>query len=518
VTNTVCILAAGRGTRMGPLSGLVNKAVLPICEKAAISWIIDSFRARLGVEAQFVVALGNGAADVTNYLALAYSDLKIKYVNVDPYEGPGSGPGASLLCCEPLLQRSFYVSCCDTLWTEEWTDPRESQNWLGVAHISEGSDQYCNVEIENSRVVAIQDKIHVSGLKFRAFTGLAHIHDFDAFFSGLRSEQKVLGEVQFSLGFAALLAKGELGCVEMKGWVDIGTHEKYSKALSLLEKGNFRKQGEFFYRVGDTVIKFFVDPVIVRNRVRRAALKPGVFPEVVGHRGRYFSYRYWEGETLYACKERGLFAKLLVWLDQHFWKVNPRVAGGNFYREKTLARIAQFEGDRPSGMKSLSVNGEALPLIETLLAGIDWENLERWVPTFIHGDLQFDNILYNTSSGEFVLIDWRQDFRGELEYGDFYYDLAKLYLGLQYNLSCFKTGDFDVALTEGNIRIRLPTSMHSVENLAALEQFIAHKGFDLRRVQDLASLALLSMSGLHQAPLADAFYHLGRLHLARGWR
>ena len=44
-----------------------------------------------------------------------------------------------------------------------------------------------------------------------------------------------------------------------------------------------------------------------------------------------------------------------------------------------------------------------------------------------HGDLHFENILISTSDDKpFTLLDWRQDYGGILEYGDIYYDFAKL--------------------------------------------------------------------------------------------
>ena len=56
------------------------------------------------------------------------------------------------------------------------------------------------------------------------------------------------------------------------------------------------------------------------------------------------------------------------------------------------------------------------------------------IPVFIHGDLQFDNIIFG---GKFSLIDWRQDFAGSF-YGDKYYDLAKLYGGMLINYDRIK--------------------------------------------------------------------------------
>ena len=40
---TVCILTAGKGSRVGKISEYLNKSLLPINKKAAISWIIEKF-------------------------------------------------------------------------------------------------------------------------------------------------------------------------------------------------------------------------------------------------------------------------------------------------------------------------------------------------------------------------------------------------------------------------------------------------------------------------------------------
>ena len=61
-----------------------------------------------------------------------------------------------------------------------------------------------------------------------------------------------------------------------------------------------------------------------------------------------------------------------------------------------------------------------------LLKQIPWDTIYDGIPSFIHGDLQFDNVLYNHQTDSFVLLDWRQDFGGVVEYGDMYYDIAKM--------------------------------------------------------------------------------------------
>ena len=79
------------------------------------------------------------------------------------------------------------------------------------------------------------------------------------------------------------------------------------------------------------------------------------------------------------------------------------------------------------------INGKITPPLDKLLQSIPWKELFHGIPCFIHGDLQFQNILFNKRSKKFLLIDWRQDFAGNVKFGDLYYDLAKLYGGILMN-------------------------------------------------------------------------------------
>ena len=46
---------------------------------------------------------------------LVHSDKNIIYVDVDNFDGVGSGPGYSLLCCKSELQEPFVFTSVDTL-------------------------------------------------------------------------------------------------------------------------------------------------------------------------------------------------------------------------------------------------------------------------------------------------------------------------------------------------------------------------------------------------------------------
>ena len=70
----ICILAAGKGTRMGKYGEKINKSLLPIRNKAIISHIIDSFQN----SDEFVIALGYLGHQVKEYLSMAHPDRKFQ--------------------------------------------------------------------------------------------------------------------------------------------------------------------------------------------------------------------------------------------------------------------------------------------------------------------------------------------------------------------------------------------------------------------------------------------------------
>ena len=121
----VCILAAGIGSRS--FDPNINKALLPLDDKAVISHIIDKFDEKQ----QFVIAVGYLSNQVKQYLYHAHPKNKFEFIEVKKYFGYGSGPGFSLLLCENKLQCPFIITSADTVVLERVSKP--DRNWLGVA-------------------------------------------------------------------------------------------------------------------------------------------------------------------------------------------------------------------------------------------------------------------------------------------------------------------------------------------------------------------------------------------------
>lgn len=508
---TVCILTSGRGTRMGSMSLHLNKALFPIDGKAIISHIIAKFPENT----QFIFGLGHLGDQVRHYLEMAHPLQQIKFIEVDNYSEPGSGPGYSLLCCEPELQKPFYFVSCDTLWDNK-LDLNLDKNWFGVAPVAASvSVNYCNLKIVSQHISELRDKTTVTDPSFQAFVGLCYIKDFFIFWKALKSNVKVAGEHQISNGLLALIKETKVLAQQIE-WMDVGDADQYKRAVSRYENFNFSKQNETLYIINKKVIKFFADAKITERRVLKAKLNPKVFPSITDHKGQFYSYDFQQGETLYQLNSPQIFKNLLEWLQLYVWKPHLVEDGEmhsacmRFYKEKTLERLDLFRKKYPGPEKNTCINGYDIPPIPDLLPQIPWDRLAEGVPCFMHGDLQFDNIIYDSESNLFKLLDWRQDFAGHIEFGDLYYDLAKLYGGIILNYDYIKLNLLSYTERDYVVDFDFAQRYQAKNYLNLLSGYIEANGYDLVKVRILVALIYLNMSPLHHYPFDKMLHSFGR--------
>ena len=117
--------------------------------------------------------------------------------------------------------------------------------------------------------------------------------------------------------------------------------------------------------------------------------------------------------------------------------------------------------------------------------------------TLFHGDLQFDNILWDNSN-KFTYIDWRESFGGSTKGGDIYYDLAKLYGGtiIPYNMMKEENA---IELVEGStiVKYNYSVSEDLYEFRDYYKDWLTKNGYDLNKVKLITAIIFLNMSPLH---------------------
>jgi len=122
--------------------------------------------------------------------------------------------------------------------------------------------------------------------------------------------------------------------------------------------------------------------------------------------------------------------------------------------------------------------------------------------------LQFDNVIYDGE--KFTLIDWRQDFAGRTEYGDWYYDLAKLLGGIYMNYDYIKLGLMRVEQFGNALTFDFARRANTFAYQETLREYSAGYGLDWRRILTITALIYLNMAPLHAAPFDVLLYGMAQ--------
>ena len=203
---------------------------------------------------------------------------------------------------------------------------------------------------------------------------------------------------------------------------------------------------------------------------------------------------------------------MLYWLDKDVWIHKSRdisAASHEFYKEKTLSRVNKFLEKYPAIEDATTVNGVKVKHWKYYLDRLDWNLLENTnLPGFMHGDLQFDNMIINNEN-KFKIIDWRHEFANLVEIGDIYYDLAKLSGGFIINYGKIKQNEFNFDNIDGNVNLTIPSIEHCQECLTIVKNFVDSKGWNYRKVQLLIPVIFWNMAPLHTPPFDKFLWYLG---------
>jgi len=495
------ILSAGLGSRLKENTKSKNKALVPINNKAAISHIIDQFPDNCDI----VIAVGYKKESLTEYCKLAHKDRNITFIEVDQWEYPNIGPGHSALKCAAFLQRPFFITTADCLLDGKVHSL--NGNWVGV-HKTSYPEKYATIDVDDRLNVKAFANKSVDGFDY-AFIGVAAVTDYRLFWSELSRRAE---DTELISAWANPSLYKDLCAKELK-WFDTGNLDDIEKALDHFGDTPLsakKDNEEITYKVGDILLKFCPDQNINKNKSARFELLNsfGVMPSGFVSASHFISYSWVKGLTLYECNSVSIFQAFLGFLEKNLQdckKWSNNTSAKSFYFDKTNSRVASFEKKYGCRLidSDLNINGSKFSSLRFYLDGFDFESLlDNPMYACFHGDLQFDNVIYNFDSKKFTYIDWRESFSGCVDGGDIYYDLAKLYGGLLIPYNKFKDDSwFKISESKDNIKYSYNVSKQVEEFIPIYESWIVKNGYDLKKIKSIVALIYINMSPLHSDKL-----------------
>ena len=507
----VLITTSGVGSRLGNITTYINKSLVKLGDKPIISHIIDTYP-----DADFVITLGHYGDYVKEYLTLAYPDRNFDFVYVNPYEGEGSGLIKSISFAKENLQCPFIFHVCDTILNE--TPPTPTFNWMSNIQTSD-ADLFRTIRAEGGLVTKINEKGEIN--YDYGYIGVAGIYDYKLFWDTV---DDIMGTNQPSDSsdchiFMEMLNEVDIHTWKVSKWFDTGNvnhlsiaKSNYPPKYNVLEKSN-----ESIYFIDNSVIKFFGDEKICDNRVKRAQLLDGLVPKLEGYTRNFYKYEHAKGDLLADGVTDEKIVKLIEWAEDNLW--TPILTDDyefenkcrQFYITKTKKRIKQFLENNNLKDGEDTINDVLVPSCETMLNMIDWDRICNTESVRFHGDFILDNILYNDD--QFILLDWRQDFGGDIRAGDKYYDLSKLNHNLVLNHHILSEGHFFLNKLKDNIQCDVYRSHNLATAQQALISTLEIKGIDTYKINILTPLIWLNMSPLHSYPLNNFLFYFGKYNL-----
>lgn len=513
----ILITTSGIGSRLGKLTKYTNKALIKIGDKLAIDYIIKRYMSHLNVK--FYVTLGYYATLVKQYLNLAYPNIKFIFINIDNYNGTGSSLVYTLLQCKSYINEPFIYTCCDALIDEQF----ELNLTENVIFVSKNKDsyRYSTVLVKSNHVFQFMDK--GATIFDYIYIGVAYIKNFNSFFKYagiLYNNNKTNNQLSDMNVYQLMLGNNILFRYKIiDKYNDTGSVLTYNCANSYY-KNNYEvlpKYKESISFINNRVIKYFFEKDRVRKLIKRSEMLKFLIPSIYNYSDNFLCMELIDSKPLSQIYIKGLIYKLLIWAQKKLWTPikcdqNFKDVCMKFYKDKTEDRIKDCLTNKLCVDYEV-INNCKVGNIYNILKKIDFNYLVNTNPTNFHGDFILDNILYK-GNDNFILIDWRDSFGGDLKMGDLYYDLAKLRHNIFFNHKNINNNMFSIIeLDKFSINLDMKCNYFLIEQLDDYDKFVAEQNLDMKKIKLLMGLIWLNMAPLHSYPLSNFLFNLGKYTL-----
>jgi dTDP-glucose pyrophosphorylase len=515
----VLITTSGTGSRVGNFTKYTNKSLIPIGDKPAISYIIESYPP----ETEFVITLGHFGDLVRDFLLIAYSNLNFEFIKIENYGGEGSSLGYSMLQASKSLQCPFIFHASDTLIRDQEI-PAPDQNWV-AGYKGNDATQYTSFDSAGGILI----HTHAKGMDSFDYLhiGLVGVFSYEKFWEELRilhRNDPLNSELNDLRVIHNMVSAGHnFSVIEFKNWDDVGSMSglNSSRAKADAKLSSLEKMDESIFGIGNEIIKFFSNKQVCSSRIKRSSILFPAVPKVIESAENFYKYEFVKGKVSSKELTLGGFKNLLNWAETSIWNRDiPSINKDKFnqvckefYYDKSIARIKLFF-EKSGFTDSVSIiNGKKIPHIFDIFLLIEETGIFDGQQSLIHGDFILDNII-QTESG-FMAIDWRQDFGGLLEIGDLYYDLAKINHSLALNHELLNKNEFRIKIEKKLIEVDVLRWDSFLDCEFFLKEFVISRNLDYKKIRIITAIIWVNMAALHSHPLDLFLFNYGKYKL---WR
>lgn len=256
--DTVCLIpAAGKGTRVRPLSHTLPKAMISIAGKPTIYHIIDDV-AKAGVK-KFVIITGYLRELMESEILSAYPHLEIVFV--EQKEMKGLGHACYLAKDVVSANQPLLIVYGDTLFEADLPAMlQKNDTQIGVSAV-EDPRRFGVVELDENKewIVNFIEKpdVPVSNL---AIPGVNYFPRSSSLFSALQyiieNDIKGKGEFQITDAFSRMLEQGEkMQSFLLQAWHDAGTIQQIFDTNKILLERDFNEEDIAAFKNSNTIIE-----------------------------------------------------------------------------------------------------------------------------------------------------------------------------------------------------------------------------------------------------------------------
>lgn len=220
------ILAAGKGTRMRPLTYEIPKPMLPVQGRPLLEYILDSLPDKI----QEIILVVNYLGDhIKNHFKDEYKGKKIKYVNHDKLDGTGG----AVACTKDFITGNFLVLNGDDLYLKSDIEKLCTEEIAVLGWEVEDPREYGVIKTDDKgNLVDIIEK--PDNFDYKLINTGAMVLNKDFFDYDLVR----ITETEFGLPqtLAKMTDKHKIKVVPATVWMSVGSPEDLERAQTEIEK------------------------------------------------------------------------------------------------------------------------------------------------------------------------------------------------------------------------------------------------------------------------------------------